>query len=340
MRVTGTLYVTDHRARVAIRRGTIIVEQPSGWQRVPIETLDGVVLTGRAEITNHAIGELVRRGVRIAALSKTGPLRFAVGGPVSGNVHLRIAQLKAAIDPFLTAPVARWVVAGKLQNCRRAMLRWSWDATGLARTVMNDEIAAIGDRLQSLDATIDGDKIRGIEGDASRRYFKCMAIHMGSSDERLTMQRRTRRPPRDPANALLSFTYGLVLSELIGALDVVGLDPPIGYLHRARSGRPSLALDLLEEGRPSLADRFSLAVLTRSQIRPSDFSVVGDAHYLTDEGRVKLLELYEQYRNEELAHPLLGRRIGRWTLPNVQATLMARYLRGDLPCYPPFVMSP
>lgn len=240
MRVTGTLYVTDHRARIRLRKGTIVVEQRSSWQRVPIESLDGVVLTGRAEITNDAIGELVGRGVRIAALSKSGKLRFSIGGPVSGNVHLRIAQLTQAHDPRSVARVARWIVAGKLQNCRRSMQRWLWDARGTSRWVIEREVAAVADRINGLGDTVDGDRIRGMEGDGSRRYFKCLGLHLADGEVQVTFERRSRRPPRDPVNALLGFTYGLVLAELVGALDAVGLDPQIGFLHRPRSGRPSV----------------------------------------------------------------------------------------------------
>lgn len=216
MRVTGTLYVTDHRARIRLRRGTIVVEQPDGWQRVPIESLEGLVLTGRAEITNDAIGELVRRGVRIAALSKAGRLRFSVGGPVSGNVHLRMAQLGRSADDERCLDVARVIVAGKLQNCRRAMQRWSWDARGHARWVIEREVDAIADRIGALRTAGTGDHVRGIEGDGTRRYFKCAGMHLRMADSLFAFERRTRRPPRDPVNALLSFTYGLLLAETRG----------------------------------------------------------------------------------------------------------------------------
>lgn len=339
MRVMGTLYVNDHRARIRLRRGTLLVEQPSGWQRVPIETLDGVVLTCRAEISNAAVGELVRRGIRIAALSKTGRLRFSVGGPVSGNVHLRIAQYRKADDPEFAATVARWIVAGKLQNCRRAMQRWSWEASGVAKSLIGAQADTLGNRIQALGATLDGDKIRGIEGDGSRRYFKCLGIHIGSSDGEFAFRHRNRRPPRDPVNALLSFGYGLVTAELVGALDAVGLDPQIGFLHRPRSGRPSLALDLLEELRPAIVDRFAVATLLRRQVRTEHFDFVGGACYLSGEGRTLVLRLYEEFKAEEVLHPVLGRGIGRWALPTVQATLMARLIRGDLPVYPPFMAA-
>jgi CRISPR-associated protein Cas1 len=335
--VKGTLYVTDHRARLRIRHGTLLVEQPSSSRRVPIEALEAVILTGRADITNDAIGELVRRSVRIAALSRAGRLRFVIGGPTSGNVHLRLAQFEAAIDPAHSAAISRWIVAGKLQNCRRLVQRWSWDASPEDRVFMERQASAIADRISDLTGTVSGDKIRGIEGDGSRRYFRCLARHLDTGDEVMNFEHRSRRPPRDPANALLSFTYGLILAEIVGALDAVGLDPQVGFLHRPRSGRPGLALDLLEELRPAVADRFSIAVLSRRQLRREHFQVVGAGYYLTDEGRTEMFQLYETYRGAEVEHPVLSRRVGRWMLPTVQATLLARYLRGGVPGYPPFV---
>ena len=339
MRVSGTLYVCDHRARLRLHHGTLRVEQPSGWERVPIEALDGVVLTGRAEITNDAIGELVRHGIRVAALSRTGRLRFAIGGPVSGNVHLRLAQVRTSDDALETARLCRWIVAAKLQNCRRSIQRWSWDADAVARSAMEREAEWIADRIRYLGATQDGDKIRGIEGDGTRSYFHCLGLHLGRGEEVLGFVRRTRRPPRDPVNALLGFAYGLVLAEVVGALEAVGLDPQIGFLHRPRSGRPSLALDLLEELRPSVADRFCVAVLSRRQVRAEHFQTIGPGCYLTDDGRANVLVLYEEHKSAEIDHTVLGRRIGRWMLPLVQATLLARYLRGDLPAYPPYLTT-
>ena len=333
----GMLYINDHRARLGMHHGTLMVSQPSGKRRIPIESLEGVVLTSRAEISNDAIGELVRRGVRIAALSRTGKLRFSIGGPVSGNVHLRLAQFNASVSASETARISRWIVAGKLQNCRRSIQRWAWDSKGEKRTIMDHESRAISDRIIDLGDTTDGDKIRGIEGDGTRRYFRCLALHLNTGDETMNFVRRSRRPPRDRTNAVLSFTYGLVLAEIIGALEAIGLDPQVGFLHRPRSGRPSLALDLLEELRPALADRFSVAVLSRKQIRSEHFEVVGSGFYLSDSGRDEFLNLYDAYRNDEVDHSLLHRKIGRSMLPIIQATLMARYLRGDLPVYPPYL---
>jgi len=339
MPVRGTLYVTEHRARLHMHHGTLLVEQPGKRQRVPIEAVEGVVLTGRANISNDTMGELVRRGIRVAALSRTGRLRFTVGGATSGNVHLRLSQFDASSDPLKAARIARWIVAAKLENCRRAVQRWSWGAQGADREIMDREVRVIADRIADLTGTTDGDKIRGIEGDGTRRYFRCLALHLDTGDEAMTFVRRSRRPPRDPVNAVLSFTYGLLLAELVGALDAVGLDTQVGFLHRPRSGRPGLALDLLEELRPSLADRFSVGVLMRRQIRLEHFQVVGSGFYFTDEGRIALLGLYDQYRSGDVEHRVLGRSVGRWMLPTVQATLLARHLRGDLPVYAPYLSS-
>jgi CRISPR-associated protein Cas1 len=336
-----TLYVVDHSARVRIRKGNVVVERSAHGTRVPIETLDAVVLLGRAEVTNDALGELVKRGIRVSAVSKGGRLRFALGGPVSGNVLLRVAQHEAVGDLEHRLQLCREIVAGKLQNCRRMMLRWAWDAKDQAtRSTIRANIEVVEARLGSLGSATDGDTIRGLEGDATRRYFKALASHLGSSGAALTFQRRTRRPPRDAVNALLSFVYGLVLAEVVGALDAVGLDPQVGYLHHLRPGRPSLALDLVEELRPSVADRFAVSLITRNRIGPGDFErQAGDAVYLGDAGRRRLLRYYDEYRSLEVTHPLLDRQILSAQIPGVQATLLARHLRGDLSSYPPYVLA-
>lgn len=341
MRVMRTLYVTEHSARLRVRKANLVVERGRDSRRVPIETLEAVVLTGRAEITNDALGELVRRGVRVSAVSKTGRLRFWVSGPTSGNVMLRLSQYEHSVDPSHAVRLAKHFVAGKLQNARRLMIRWAAGARAwLERGVMQREADVLAQRLAALPSASDGDTVRGIEGDGSRRYFRAMAMHLGEADPELAFERRSRRPPRDPTNALLSFTYGLLLTEVIGALESVGLDPQVGFLHCARPGRPSLALDLLEEFRPSLADRFVVAALTRRQLTAEDLEVrAGRAVYLTAEGRQKLLRLYEANREREVPHPLLNRPVPVALLPSIQATLLARHLRGDLPVYPPYTIA-
>lgn len=340
MRVLSTLFVRDHRAKVGLQKQALIVSSGSTKTRVPLESLDGVVLLGSAQVTTDAMAACVDRGIRLSSLRRSGKLRFVVGGPVSGNVHLRVAQTKAATDPMHVAAMARWLVAGKLQNCRRLLARWSWDAEPGDRSHLRRQEEAIAARLDGLPGVVDGDRIRGIEGDATRRYFKGLAAHLASTGAGLFFTGRNRQPPRDPVNALLSFLYALVLTELVGALESVGLDPQIGFLHCIRSGRPALALDLLEEFRPASADRLAVRLISRRQVRNTHFvTTPGGACYLTDDGRSEVLRAYEAFKDEEVPHLLLGRDVPRWSLPTLQATLVARHLRGDIPAYPPYVVA-
>ncbi len=277
-----------------------------------------------------------RRKITITALSRNGKVRFRVTGATSGNVHLRVRQLEAHLDPELTNRIARSVVAGKLQNCRHMISRWMWDATDPRRGALQYARDRVTEAIATLAAAHDGDTIRGIEGHGTYWYFRALRIAL--SDTPFSFHGRNRRPPRDASNALMSFVYALTLNEASGALEAAGLDPQIGYLHRLRSGRPALALDLIEELRPIHADRFSVRMLRRRQLQPDDFrTTVGGACHLTDDGRTAVLKEYSRYRDETVHHSLLDRDIPRWSLVQIQATLMARHLRGDLTDYAPYL---
>jgi len=340
MRFLNTLYVVDHGSRVRVSKGALTVTKTDGQRsRVPLNAIDGVVLAGYAQISTEALSECVYRQIRVAALRRSGRLRFCVGGPTSGNVHLRLAQYRAADCPEATLDVSRWLVAGKLQNCRRMMMRWAQDASEVERAVLTRSVCVVEQRIDALGDASDGDTVRGLEGDGTRRYFKGFAAHLSHAHEDLRFTGRSRRPPRDPANALLGFVYGLVLAEVVGALDAVGLDPQVGFLHGVRPGRPSLGLDLLEELRPAVADRFVARTLGRKEVGPEDFvHTPGGACYLTDDGRRALLKRYEKFRSEEVRHLLLDRMVPRASIPLIQAKLFARHLRADLPMYPPYVV--
>ena len=320
------------------RRGALVVGSPEGSQRIPLEAIDALILLGGAQITTPAIDACIRRGVRVAALSMGGALRFAVHGPTSGNVHLRIALFGAAMDHAHALELAKATVASKLQNSRTVVRRWSRDAKDATTC---DQLAsrseALRERIVRLSTVDTPDRVRGIEGDAARIYFRALAMAVASSSD-LGFSARTRRPPRDPVNALLSFCYGLLVTECVGALESVGLDYQMGFFHRPRSGRPSLALDLSEELR-ALTDRFVVSFVRRHQIGADGFvHMPGGAVYLSDDGRSRLIEAWEEHKEVEVQHQLLQRPVGRWALPSVQATLLARHLRGDLPHYAPFVL--
>lgn len=340
MRLLNTVYVNEHGARVGYRRGSVTTASPDGRRRrVPINAIDGIVLTARAQPSGELLSECARRHIRLAALTKGGRLRFAVAPPTSGNVHLRVSQCRLADHEESVSALARTFVAGKLQNCRRMLKRWARDARHNGQLIEGLQ-DVVEERLHGLAHASDGDRIRGIEGDGTRRYFRGMALHLGETGSTFAFVGRTRRPPRDPLNAALSYTYGLLLAEIVGALDAVGLDPQVGFLHGIRSGRPSLALDLLEELRPSQADRFVMRSIGRGQLSTEHFTgAAGGSCYLSEGGRTVLLEHYEAYKSEEIIHPLLQQRVLRSQVPQIQATLLARKIRGDLSSYPPYVVE-
>jgi CRISPR-associated protein Cas1 len=339
MRILTTLYVTDHRARVSVRdRSVIVIVGAAQATRVPVEALEAVIFTGHGQISSDALELCASRRIRVTALSRGGRVRFTSSPALSGNVMLRLAQYRAADTPAEALSVARLLVAGKLANSERATARWSRDAGIADRRALKRLVAeVVAARGRALEATT-ADQARGCEGAGARAYFEALRIHIARVRPDLAFETRTRRPPRDPVNATLSYCYGLALAQLVGVIEAAGLDPQVGFLHGVRPGRPSLGLDLLEEFRTSVCDRFVVLLLARRMVSVDAFSVVhGGAYYLSDSGRRRLLEAWEEYRSEEVAHPLLGRRLPRAALPTVQATLMARHLRGDLTAYPPFV---
>ena len=313
-----------------------MVKQETGTTRIPLASIDAVVLLGSGQVSTDALAACVKQGIRVASLRRSGAIRFVVGGPLSGNVHLRMAQNEAVINEEHSLAIARSVVAAKLQSSRTMLMRWARDADNLSRRQrLLRRAEMISERIAKVPYTRSADHLRGLEGDAARIYFGGLGHHLANSG--VQFSNRTRRPPRDPVNALMSFCYGLLTAELVGALNAVGLDHQLGFLHRPRSGRPSLALDLAEETRP-LTDRFAVALLTRKQLGAPHFvRTPGGAVYLADNGRDIVLKSWEAHKEKTVPHRILRRPVERWALPTVQATLLARHLRGDLRHYPPFV---
>ena len=313
------------------------MSSPEGSQRIPLEAIDALVLLGGAQVTTQALDACVRRGVRVSALQMSGAVRFVVNGATGGNVHLRTALFRAAMEDTWSLALSKTIVAAKLQNSSKVVNRWSRDEKNPDEA---EKLALRGKQLRERIARLadadTADHVRGIEGDAARIYFRAVGQAIASSD--LEFSVRTRRPPRDPVNAMLGFCYGLLVTECIGAAESVGLDYQMGFFHRPRAGRPSLALDLAEELR-ALTDRFVVSLVRRRQIGPDSFvHVPGGGVYLSDDGRTRLIKAWEEHKETEIGHQLLGRPVGRWALPSVQATLLARHLRGDLPAYPPFIL--
>lgn len=313
------------------------MSSPDGNQRIPLEAIDALVLLGGAQVTTQALDACVRRGIRVSAHKSSGAIRFVVSGTTVGNVHLRTALFRAAMDNAWSLTLSKTIVAAKLQNSAKVVNRWSRDARDVDRAEkLATRSKQIMKRIERLTDVQTADHVRGIEGDAARIYFRAVAESVAPSD--FEFSTRTRRPPRDPINAMLGFCYSLLVTEYIGATESVGMDYQMGFFHRPRSGRPSLALDLAEELR-ALTDRFVVSLVRRRQVGPDSFtSMPGGGVYLSDEGRTHLIKAWEKHKETEIRHQLLGRPVGRWALPSVQATLLARHLRGDLPAYPPFVL--
>lgn len=310
--------------------------------RVPLHILDGIVCFGAVGITPALIAKCAEAGVRMSLLGRNGRFAARIEGPVSGNVLLRRTQYRAADDPVATAGVVGSVVAGKLLNQRAVVRRALRDHRSKLEDRGRRRLAECQRRLTVLLRSVarcsDPDSLRGFEGAAAKSYFGALGSMILPHRSSFTFTRRSRRPPLDPVNSVLSFLYTLLVHDCTSALESVGLDPAVGYLHRDRPGRPSLALDLMEELRPVVADRLALSLMNRRQIRLRDFkTAVSGAVYLTDAGRDAVVVAYQKRKRAELTHPFLKERTTLGLVPFLQATMMARHLRGDLDAYPPFL---
>jgi CRISPR-associated protein Cas1 len=337
----NTLYVSTEGAYLHLDHDTIRVEVERETRlRVPLHHLGAVVCFGESLITPSLLGRCAEDGRTIVFLSPSGRFRCRVEGPVSGNVLLRRAQHQALDDPIRTAGIARAIVAGKIQNCRQSLVRGARDSKSEADGAALREAAHQLSRLLApLERTESLDEIRGHEGAAARCYFGAFD-RMVREDFRddFRMEQRTRRPPRDRINALLSFLYALLLNDCSAAAQGVGLDPQMGFLHALRPGRLGLALDLMEELRAVLADRLALTLVNRAQLTAKDFlEREGGAVEMTDAGRKQILVTYHERKQDDITHRTLEEKMPMGLVPHVQARLLARHLRGDLASYPPFL---
>ncbi|MGB9662318.1 MAG: type I-C CRISPR-associated endonuclease Cas1c [Moorellaceae bacterium] len=334
----NTLYVQTQGAYLHLDHDTLKVEVDRVLRlQLPLHHLGGLVVFGNVLLSPFLIHRFAEDGRSIVWFDQNGQFRARLAGPVSGNVLLRRAQHEAYGDACRRTALARRFVAGKIRNARHVLLRGMRDNPELA-CQLEPAARELETALRDVTRSEDLDEIRGIEGRAAAVYFSALSSLILVEDPSLQFEVRTKRPPRDPVNALLSFAYTLLVNECISACEGVGLDPQIGYLHALRPGRPALALDLMEEFRSFLADRLVLTVLNRRQITEKDFlERPGGAVHLTDRARQTFLEAYQKRKQEELTHPLLEQRVPVGLLPHIQARLLARHLRGDAAEYAPFV---
>lgn len=337
----NVLYVQAQGAYVRLEQETLRVEVERELRlRVPLIRLSGLVCFGNVLVSPQALHRCAESGLTVVLLDQSGRFKARLEGPVQGNVLLRRAQHLAVSDEGRTRAVARQFVAAKIQNSRAVLARGAREAnTVSARETLTAAVTLLDDGLRRLREARTLDEVRGVEGEAGRCYFGAFGELVKVDREGFAPVGRTRRPPRDRMNALLSFVYALVRTECAGALEGVGLDPQVGFLHALRPGRPALALDLMEELRPSLADRLALTLVNRRQLQRDDFEVdPGGAVWLSESGRKTVVAAYQKRKGESVRHPALDRLIPFGLVPHVQARLLARHLRGDLEHYPPFVL--
>lgn len=340
MQLLNTLYLTTPETYLRLDNDTLRVEVDHETRlRVPLHHLSAVVCFGHIGLSAPLMHRLAEGGIALVLLDDNGRFKARLEGAVSGNVLLRQAQFQRVADAAFTLDMARACVAGKIKNTRQVLQRGAREAKSedeaktLAR--LADDLAA---SLRALPAAASLDALRGLEGEAARQYFSGLSLLVRPDQrEAFAMDGRTRRPPRDRFNAVLSFLYAMWMNDCRSALEAAGLDPQVGFLHALRPGRAALALDLMEEFRP-WADRLALTLINRGQLAANYFVLrEGGGVSLQPDARKTVVVAYQERKKDEINHPLLAQSVPLGLVPLVQARLLARALRDDAAPYVPFV---
>ena len=336
-RCLNTLFVTTQDTWLS-RDGECVELRLEGKTlgRIPLHTLQSIACFGRVSCSQYLLEHCATLGITVTWFTEHGRFMAAMRGPTSGNVLLRRAQYRIADSPQRAADLARYFIIGKIANCRTLLLRQARSVDNPALTEAADTLSRCLRRLKK-EQNLDG--VRGIEGEAARCYFDAFDsfIRQECRVEGLCFTVRSRRPPLNEVNCLLSFFYTLLAHDIRAALEGVGLDPAVGFLHSERPGRASLALDLMEEFRPYLADRLAVTLINRQQLRKTDFiHTETGAVVLKEHSRKTVLAAWQERKREEVEHPFLHERMTVGQLFHIQARLLARCIRGELDAYPPF----
>lgn len=336
----NTLYVTTPGAYLK-KDGeavAVVIERETRL-RMPLHHLGAIVAFGSVGASPGLMAACGQAGVAISFLSHSGRFMARVTGFTQGNVLLRREQYRRADDAAFALSVARPIVQAKIANARGVLLRATRDHPDSPAV---PDLSRIAERLkQTLDdveRADNADSLRGLEGDAARHYFSVFNGLITAGQEYFIMKGRSRRPPLDPVNALLSFVYSMLTQDARAACETCGLDSAVGFLHADRPGRPALALDLIEELRPFLADRLVLSLINRRQVSPEGFVLLENgAVEMNDETRKTVLTALQKRKQEEITHPFLNEATTVGLIPHLQARLLARFIRGELDGYPPFL---
>ncbi|MCD1258069.1 type I-C CRISPR-associated endonuclease Cas1 [Paenibacillus athensensis] len=338
-KLLNTLYITAADSYLAREGESVIVrKEEQTVLRIPVHNLESIVMFGYAGASPSLMQLCMERGISLTFLQENGRFLGSVVGAVKGNVLLRRKQYRMADGPEGVLLASRFVL-GKIANARTVLHRGLRDHGDVLDEEKVAREAEFLKRYMRRALTCQSlDEVRGVEGEAARRYFAAYPELILTDKTSFTMRGRTRRPPLDRVNALLSYVYALLRTDVQSALETVGLDPAVGFLHRDRPGRQSLALDLMEELRSYMADRLVLSLINRKQIGANDFIVKENgAHLLKPAARKEVITAWQQRKREEIRHPFLKESIHLGLLPYAQALLLARYIRGDLDGYPPFL---
>ena len=335
-KLLNTLYVLTPESYLFCRNETIAVKI-GGEEKtaVPAKDIEAIVCFGQMTVSTPLLEFCGKRGIVITFLSPHGHFYGRFYGPVSGNVLLRKKQYESMASPEFTNRLVADILLGKIRNSKTVLMRAArkQEADAQALTQAANRLSQLAAQLEGCDCV---DSLRGIEGAAATIYFSQFDT-MLHSPAGFRFETRSRRPPRNEVNALLSFIYTILMREICSALETVGLDPAAGYLHTLRPGRPSFALDLIEELGAPLCDRFALSLLNLGQLGARDFEGDSEEVFLNERGRRTVLSSWQKRKAESIQHAFLHEKIPIGMIPYAQSMLFARVLRGDLDRYPPFV---
>jgi CRISPR-associated protein Cas1 len=339
-KLLNTLYITMPDAYLALKGENVaIIIDEEAIGRVPLHNLEAICTYGYQGASPALMAACVERDIAITFLTSSGRFRARVIGPSRGNVVLRKTQYRISDDEKESAKIARHFLVGKIYNAKWTLERMTRDhALRIDVEKFKSKSAYLTESIHQLMMVDDLEVLRGIEGNAASVYFALMDDMILQQKEDFFFRGRNRRPPLDNVNALLSFVYTLLASDVGAALETVGLDAYVGFLHRDRPGRMSLALDMMEELRGVYADRFVLSLINKKQVQASDFlKKESGAVIMKDEARKEILQLWQKKKEEQITHPYLKEKISWGLVPHAQAMLLARFLRGDLDAYPVFL---
>jgi CRISPR-associated protein Cas1 len=336
----NTLFVTTEGAYLKKDGQAVVVSiEKQNRLRLPLHNLDGIVCMGNIMCSPHLMGACAKAGVSISFLTPYGGFVAAVNGFSPGNVLLRREQYRRADDHESTLLIAKHFVSAKIANSRSVLLRAARDTKDAeSKSVLQSTAKRMARDVHAARNATSLDSLRGTEGESANRYFSAFNQMISGRVEGFEFTCRSRRPPLDRINALLSFLYSMLTHDARSACEATGLDAAVGFLHRDRPGRPGLSLDLIEEFRAFFADRLALSLLNRKQVQAKDFEETeSGAVLLKDKRRKEVLAAYQKRKQDVITHPFLNEKTTVGLLIHLQARLLARYLRGDLDDYPPFI---